>query len=182
MAAQQPKSGGIIEGINVTPLVDITLVLLIIFLVTAKLMVSPSVPLDLPEASQGEELQTIFAVSIPKSGELLLDGKPVADAALIERAKSALGKDKELRAVIQADGEVPHRRVIDVLDRLKEAGLTRVAFGTVQRAPSTSSNAAVPADIRAGDAPSTATGDAASSAPVAAPSDATGPLPRGAAE
>jgi biopolymer transport protein ExbD len=135
VAAHQPKSGGIIEGINVTPLVDITLVLLIIFMVTAKLVVTPSVPLDLPEASQGEELSTIFAVSLPKSGELLVDGQPLAQGALVERAKRALAKDKTLRAVIQADGDVPHRRVIDVLDRLKEAGLTRVAFGTVQRAP-----------------------------------------------
>jgi biopolymer transport protein TolR len=133
VAAQQPKGGGIIEGINVTPLVDITLVLLIIFIVTAKMVVSPSVPLDLPQASNGEEVQTIFSVSLPKSGELLIDGQTVAEAALVAHAKSALAKDKELRAVIQADGDVPHRRVISVLDRLKEAGLTRVAFGTVQR-------------------------------------------------
>ena len=135
MAAQQPKSGGIIEGINVTPLVDIVLVLLIIFIVTAKMVVSPSVPLDLPQASQGEEVQTIFAVTIPKTGELLVDGKGLADEALDVQAREALAKDKELRAVIQADGDVPHKRVIDVLDRLKSAGLTRVAFGTVQRAP-----------------------------------------------
>ena len=138
MAAQHPKSGGIIEGINVTPLVDITLVLLIIFIVTAKMVVTPSVPLDLPQASHGEEVQTIFAVTIPKSGELLVDGRAIADSALLAEAKGALGRDKELRAVIQADGDVPHRRVIDVLDRLKEAGLTRVAFGTVQRATAAS--------------------------------------------
>ena len=136
MAAQQPKGGGIIEGINVTPLVDITLVLLIIFMVTAKFVVAPSVPLDLPQASQGEEVQTIFAVTLPKSGELLVDGQQLAPEALVAHAKSALAKDKELRAVIQADGDVPHRRVVEVLDRLKEAGLTRVAFGTVQRAAS----------------------------------------------
>lgn len=131
--ANQPKSGGIIEGINVTPLVDIVLVLLIIFIVTAKMVVTPSVPLDLPQASQGEEVQSIFAVTIPKTGELLVDGSAVEDAALDARVREALAKDKELRAVIQADGDVPHRRVIDVLDRLKSAGLTRVAFGTVQR-------------------------------------------------
>jgi len=134
MAAQQPRGGGIIEGINVTPLVDITLVLLIIFIVTAKMVATPSVPLDLPQASQGEDVQTIFAVSIPKGGELLVDGEKVVDGLLVEHARRALAKDKELRAVIQADGDIPHRRVIDVLDRLKEAGLTRVAFGTVQRA------------------------------------------------
>ncbi len=134
MAAQQPKGGGIIEGINVTPLVDITLVLLIIFIVTAKMVVAPAVPLDLPQASQGEEVQTIFAVAIAKDGALSIDGKPTAPEQLGLRAQEALAKDRELRAVIHADGDVPHRRVVDVLDRLKAAGLTRVAFGTVQRA------------------------------------------------
>ncbi|MDB4975583.1 MAG: ExbD/TolR family transport energizing protein [Myxococcaceae bacterium] len=146
MAGGNQPRGGIIEGINVTPLVDIVLVLLIIFIVTAKMVVAPSVPLDLPAATHGEEVQTIFSVAIPKSGELLIDGEPASDASLHERAKRALAKDKELRAVIQADGDVPHRRVIDVLDRLKSAGLTRVAFGSTKRPEQTAPQAAqVPA-------------------------------------
>jgi len=136
MAGSQQPRGGIIEGINVTPLVDIVLVLLIIFIVTAKMVVAPSVPLDLPQASHGEEVQSIFSVVIDKRGQLLIDGVAADETALGERARAALAKDKELRAVIQADGDVPHRRVIDVLDRLKSAGLTKVAFGTTQRAGS----------------------------------------------
>lgn len=130
MAANNPQGGGLIEGINVTPLVDITLVLLIIFMVTAKMVVQPAVPLDLPQAKQGEELQTIFVVTLPRDGSLLVDGEPVAEEALFERARAALAANPDLRAVIQADGDVPHRRVIGVLDRLKEAGIVRVAFGT----------------------------------------------------
>jgi biopolymer transport protein TolR len=133
MAGSQQKSGGIIEGINVTPLVDIVLVLLIIFIVTAKMVVSPSVPLDLPQASHGEEVQSIFSVVIDKTGQLIIDGEKADENALGQRAKAALTRDKELRAVIQADGDVSHRRVIDVLDRLKSAGLTKVAFGTTSR-------------------------------------------------
>jgi biopolymer transport protein ExbD len=53
------------------------------------------------------------------------------DEELAEKARVALAGDSELRAVIQADGEVPHRRVIHVLDLLKGAGLTRVAFGAL---------------------------------------------------
>jgi biopolymer transport protein TolR len=133
MAGSQTPRGGIIEGINVTPLVDIVLVLLIIFIVTAKMVVAPSVPLDLPQASTGEEVQSIFSVAITKDGKLMVDGKSAEDANMVELARAALAKDKELRAVIQADGDTTHRRVIDVLDRLKSAGLTKVAFGTVQR-------------------------------------------------
>ena len=142
MAGSQQPRGGIIEGINVTPLVDIVLVLLIIFIVTAKMVVAPSVPLDLPQASHGEEVQSIFSVVIDKSGKLLIDGEVSDETTLGTRAKAALAKDKDLRAVIQADGDVPHRRVIDVLDRLKSAGLTKVAFGTTQRAGEAASAAA----------------------------------------
>ena len=53
------------RGINVTPLVDITLVLLIIFIVTAKIIVTPAVPLDLPRAAHSEEVQVVFSVIVP---------------------------------------------------------------------------------------------------------------------
>lgn len=129
------RRGGIIQGINVTPLVDITLVLMIVFIVTAKIMVTPAVPLDLPKASQSEELQTVFAVRVDPGGTLRVDGTPVAEKALEQRARAALASEPELRAVIQADGEVRHKQVIAVLDALKSAGLTRVAFATQAEQP-----------------------------------------------
>jgi biopolymer transport protein TolR len=133
MAGSGPsRRGGIIEGINVTPLVDITLVLLVIFIVTAKIVVTPAVALDLPKASQSEELQTILAVMLPAEGPMLVDGVAIDDQALTARAKAALTRDPEMRAVIQADKTVPHGRVMTVLDTLKAAGLVRVAFGAVR--------------------------------------------------
>ncbi|WP_437810745.1 ExbD/TolR family protein [Sorangium sp. So ce1078] len=132
-AGQSARSrrGGIIEGINVTPLVDITLVLLIIFMVTAKLVVAPAVPLDLPHASQSEQVQTVLSVVLPAEGPMQVDGAAIDDAALRERAAAALSRDPQLRAVIQADRVVPHGRVMTVLDTLKAAGIVRVAFGAV---------------------------------------------------
>ncbi|HEY0713350.1 MAG TPA: biopolymer transporter ExbD [Polyangia bacterium] len=125
------RAGGIIEGINMTPLVDIMLVLLVIFIVTAKILVVPSVPLELPQATKTEDVQMIFAVTIPPSGATLVNGKPVVDdRELHSRAKEALAGDADLRAVIQADGAVPHRKVIAVLDALRRAGVVKVAFGT----------------------------------------------------
>ena len=132
MATSAPRRGGIIEGINVTPLVDITLVLLIIFIVTAKLVVTPAVPLDLPKASQSEELQTILSVTGPADGSIQVDGVATDEALLGARARAALARDPELRAVIQADRAVSHGRVMGVLDTLKSAGLVRVAFGAVR--------------------------------------------------
>jgi biopolymer transport protein ExbD len=161
-----------IEGINVTPLVDIVLVLLIIFIVTAKLVVSPSVPLDLPKASKSEELQTIFSVAVPVTGSIQLDGAPIADAELGAKAKAALARDPELRAVIQADKDVSHGRVMAVLDTLKVAGLSRVAFGAVPGTPELSPAAAAAPAVAA---------PAASPAPSptagAAPSPAAAPAP-----
>lgn len=129
------KPSAPITGINVTPLVDITLVLLIIFMVTAKLVVSRALPLDLPKAATGGEVQQIFALSLKADGGTFVDGVPVPnDAELLVRAQRALQSSPELRAVVQADGAVAHRHVMHALDVLRQAGLSRVAFG-VQDGP-----------------------------------------------
>ena len=132
MAGSSQNSNGIIAGINVTPLVDITLVLLIIFIVTAKIIVTPAVPLDLPRASQSEEMQVVFSIIIPATGSTLVNGETAnTDADVGRLAKDAIQKDPDVRAVINADGAVPHRRVIHMLDLVKSAGISKVAFGAL---------------------------------------------------
>jgi biopolymer transport protein ExbD len=128
------NGGGIIGGINVTPLVDITLVLLIIFMVTAKLVMAPSsaLPMTLPKATTGEAVQVVFSISLTKDGNAFIDGKPAAnDEAIKARAADELAQHPDLRAVIQADGDVPHKRVIHVMDLLSQAHVTQIAFGVV---------------------------------------------------
>ena len=120
---------GLISAINVTPLVDVTLVLLIIFMVTAKIIVSQGMPMDLPKTSTGETIQTVFAVELTADGKTVVDQKPVEnDAALKKLAKEARAKNKDLRAVIRADKSVQHGRVIHVLDLLKRSGVAKIAF------------------------------------------------------
>jgi len=132
MAGQPQPNGEIIAGINVTPLVDITLVLLIVFIVTAKVMVTPALPMDLPRASQGEEVQVVFSIILPAAGPTLVNGQPAAeDKELLRWAREAREADSGVRAVINADGAVPHRRVMRVLDLLKQARISRVAFGAL---------------------------------------------------
>lgn len=127
--------GGIIEGINVTPLVDITLVLLIIMMVTAKIIASPAVPLELPKAAKTQEVQVVFSVIVPAQGPTLVDGKGAPDEkALLTLARAAIARDPALRAVIHADGAVPHRRVLETLDLLRQAGIAKVAFGALPKA------------------------------------------------
>jgi biopolymer transport protein ExbD len=125
-----------INAINVTPLVDITFVLLIVFMVTAKLIASKSVPLDLPKAATGAELQTIFSVTLTADGHTLVNSGAIAnDDAITQVAAAANKKENDLRAVIQADAAVPHGRVIHVLDLLKQAGIAKVAFAVVPAPP-----------------------------------------------
>lgn len=120
---------GLISAINVTPLVDVTLVLLIIFMVTAKIIVSQGMPMDLPRAASGEEMQMVFSVELTEQGRTFVDSKEVGNDSLVATlAQEAKKGNPELRAVIRADTKVPHGRVIHVLDLLKQAGLSKIAF------------------------------------------------------
>lgn len=133
--AQTDEEDGIISAINVTPLVDITLVLLIVFMVTAKIIVSQSMPLDLPKAASGQQVQLVFGLELHANGDLLVDGKKISGdddkqaKALLALARESLAKNKDLRAVIRADKTVQHGRIIRVLDLLKQAGVSKIAFG-----------------------------------------------------
>jgi biopolymer transport protein ExbD len=161
MAATPQDEDGMVSGINVTPLVDITLVLLIIFMVTAKLIVSQSLPLDLPKAANGQDIQMIFGVELHSNGDTVVNGKKIAsDDAVLPLAKEELVKTPDLRAVIRADTTVQHGRVIRVLDLLKTGGITKIAFGV---APIPPPGAAPPA----GAAPAVTAVPAAPAAPAA---------------
>ncbi|HVJ16173.1 MAG TPA: biopolymer transporter ExbD [Polyangiaceae bacterium] len=120
---------GLISGINVTPLVDVTLVLLIIFMVTAKIIVSQGMPMDLPKAASGEVLQTVFSVELLSDGRTRIDSEFVPnDEEVGTKGKAALAKNRDLRAVIRADKKVEHGRVIHVLDLMKKSGISKIAF------------------------------------------------------
>jgi len=117
-----------INGINVTPLVDVTLVLLIIFMVTAKLIAGHGVPLDLPKAATAGTTQTMLTLSIDAQGKVLANGKPVDDAALRDQTRSALRQNPELRTVIAASANASHGNVMHVVDTVRDAGAVKIAF------------------------------------------------------
>jgi biopolymer transport protein ExbD len=147
MAASTQNDDDAITGINITPMVDVTLVLLIIFMVTAKIMVSQAVPLDLPKAASGTEVQTIFSIEMyPKDDEIVVDSKRLTnDDALLPLAREGHAKNNDLRAVIKADSSVRHGRVMHVLDLLKQAGVAKIAFGVTPVAAEPVPGAAPPA-------------------------------------
>lgn len=118
-----------ITAINVTPLVDITLVLLVVFMVTAKLIAGQGVPLDLPKAKTAGAVQTVLNVGVDAGGHVSANGKPLADdATLVSLARGALAQNPELRTVISASATASHGQVMHVLDTVRDAGVVRVAF------------------------------------------------------
>ena len=131
MAGGAQEADKAITGINVTPLVDITLVLLIIFMVTTKIVLNQTVPLDLPKAATGtSDVQVVFSIILAADGRAVVDGKPIPnDDAILQLARDAQKDHPDLRAVIKADAAVTHGRVIHVLDLLKQAHVAKIAFG-----------------------------------------------------
>jgi biopolymer transport protein ExbD len=120
----------LVSDINVTPLVDITLVLLIVFIVTAKIIVGQTLPMDLPKAATGGEQQVVLAIELAKTGEIAVNGQKVENEESVKAlAKDAFAKNPELRVVINADEAVPHGKVVRVMDNAKQVGVTKIAFG-----------------------------------------------------
>jgi biopolymer transport protein ExbD len=128
MAAAASSDDDIISGINVTPLVDITLVLLVILMVTASYVVSRAIPMELPKGATGETTPTTLTISIDQEGKTFLDAAPVAEVELKARIKRAHDADPETRAVIAADGRVRHASVVHVIDLLRRENVTKFAI------------------------------------------------------
>jgi biopolymer transport protein ExbD len=129
VGASAGRRRGIVAEINVTPLVDIMLVLLIIFMLTAHLIAKQAIEVDLPKASQSTAAPpTTIAVTLTKDGALYLNGEQIAPDALRSAMKDAVAKDPKIQALISGDKSVSHGRVIWVLDTIKAAGITSFAI------------------------------------------------------
>ena len=130
----QQEDDGEITGINVTPLVDIVLVLLIIFMVTANFIVRETVEVDLPRAAntQDKTVQGPVMVTIDKDANLFFDGAAIDKAGLLVKMKEAVAKDAEVRAIISADQSLNYGKVMNIIDLVKEAGIAKFALNIVK--------------------------------------------------
>ena len=141
MAGGAPDDGDEITGINVTPLVDIVLVLLIIFMVTANMIVRETVEVDLPRAANTKDktVQGPVMLTMDKDAKVFFDGIEVENAALMTRMKEAVEKDKEVRAIISADQSLNYGKVMGLIDLVKEAGIAKFALNIQKEAKPTGS-------------------------------------------
>jgi len=128
MAAQANDADEMISGINITPLVDVVLVLLVVLMVTSSYLASNGIPVDLPKGATGESTASILSVSITRDGALFLDGKATADREFREHVRAAHTANQDVRAVIAADGGSAHRSVVRVIDLLRQERVTRFAL------------------------------------------------------
>jgi biopolymer transport protein ExbD len=124
----QSDGDDMITAINVTPLVDIVLVLLIILMVTASYVVSKSIPMELPKSATGEATPRTISVSIDQAGSLFVDAQPVTEDALRAKVRELHKSDPDARAIIAADGRIAHAQVIRVIDLLRQENVTKFAI------------------------------------------------------
>jgi biopolymer transport protein ExbD len=120
---------GPIASINVTPFVDVVLVLLVIFMVTAPLLMQDSIGIHLPKAASSDrKLNSKMGVAVTRQGHILLDGVPSSPEAVSARVREALQKDPETQALISADGDARHADVVRAIDIIKSAGMNHFAI------------------------------------------------------
>jgi biopolymer transport protein TolR len=118
-----------ISEINIVPFVDIILVVLIIFMITTPFILKPSININLPKAASGEDtIPSEMTITVAADGQTQLNGKPASDDEISSFAKQALTKTPEVQAIISADKDVSHGRVIGVIDLVKSAGITKFAI------------------------------------------------------
>jgi biopolymer transport protein ExbD len=120
---------GTIAEINVVPLVDIVLVILIIFMVSAPIFIKPSININLPQAATGKEnAPSNLNITVGADGKIDYNGEIVSMEQLKERAASDVKKNADVHAVIAADKSVPHGTVVEILDGLQINGIKKFAI------------------------------------------------------
>jgi len=124
---------GLNTDVNITSLVDVTMMLLIIFILVAPIL-NQGIDLKLPEATTGEpEPEEGLRISLGPEGEIFFDGKPILPASLDDELRARASRRPDLPVLLEGDFRLSYGAVLDVLDRARVAGLTRVSLATEPR-------------------------------------------------
>lgn len=119
--------------INIIPLVDVVLVLLIIFMATTAFVKESGLNMKLPQAKSSEVVpqeNKDLNVALARDGRLFLDGQPITESALEGTMKARAARQPDTRVVIKGDENIEYKRVVRVMDMAKQSGLPKVALGT----------------------------------------------------
>lgn len=128
MASVQQGRGPIV-GINVTPMVDVVLVLLVIMMVSATYIVAQSLKVELPKsASTDEATKSPSAVTLTKDKKIYFNQQPVTEVELRARLREAVAANPDVDLIVSADREVQHGEVVHVMDLAKLEGIVKFAI------------------------------------------------------
>jgi len=129
MAQLQSSRRGPIVGINVTPMVDVVLVLLVIMMVSATYIVAQSLKVELPKtATSDDSVPQVAKVTLTKERKTLFDDQEVGEPELVAKLRAAHAKSESTSLVLSADRDVPHGAVVHVIDLAKVEGITKFAI------------------------------------------------------
>ncbi len=134
---RRSRSGARMSEINVTPFVDVMLVLLIIFMVAAP-MLTVGVPIELPRTAAGalpSEQEEPLSVTLTVDGQLLLQDMPVAADDLIPRLRAVAAERIDDKVFLRADGAIPYERVVQVMGALNAGGFRNIGLVTESGGP-----------------------------------------------
>ena len=122
-----------ISGINVTPLVDVVLVLLVVLMVASTYIVAQTLKVNLPKAHTSDgTAEKPNTVQLFKTGELRWNEKPVSKDDLDSKMKAAIVAEPEMSLVVSADKDAVHGNVVEIMDMAKRAGITKFAINIMQ--------------------------------------------------
>lgn len=123
----------ILSEINIIPLVDISLVLLIIFMVTANYIMTSSLTIDLPQASHAKQIQpyTTVTINVSREGPVYIENELVTSAELKKRMQAKFQNNHNMAVIISADRNVNFKNVVNILDLLSEIGISRLNIAAV---------------------------------------------------
>lgn len=127
---ERTQGGQPMSDINMTPLVDVMLVLVVIFILTAPLLAS-SIPLDLPKAegvSPASQVPRFVTVVVDATGQAYLNDQPLSQDALATRLQRIGAEQPDTEVQLRADASVPYGRVVEVMGAAQQAGLARIGF------------------------------------------------------
>lgn len=134
MAAASDNGDDIISSINITPLVDIFLVLLIIFMITSTVISQKEIPVNVPKAAHaGDDAPEASGLVIDQSRAMFLDGQPTDSISLAASLGNSLAKDPAHMVLISADEELPYKEIIRVIDLIRGIGVSKYALKVVRQ-------------------------------------------------
>ena len=126
---ERPRSAQPISEINVTPLVDVMLVLVVIFILTAPLLTS-AIKLDLPQSAAAKPAQASRALTlvVDRAGQIFLADQPITPERLAQELRQAAQTNPDTELRLRADAQVPYGRIVEVMGVAHQAGLHRIGF------------------------------------------------------